>query len=126
MKRVLVVGSDALLREFTASILADIAVEVRTAETIAEVECECRGGEFDLIIMLDIAPFIDGSAPIATLRPPMLRRPSLFVFAWHHSENVVLSLLESGVSQYVTFPINIRRVRRKICEALETTPAPLW
>ena len=107
-----------LMREMTASLLADIAAEIRTAEALADVERECRHGLFDLVIMLDMAPFIDGSAPLAVLRPVGIRRPELFVFSWQHSERVVLSLLECGVSQYVTFPMNVRRVKRKICEAL--------
>ncbi len=119
MKRVLIVGSDFLLREMTASLLADIAVEIRTAGEIAEVENECRSGAFDLVIMLDLSPFFDGSKPVALLRPAGLRRPELFVFSWQHSEDVVLSLLECGVSQYITFPLNTRRIRRKICETLD-------
>lgn len=107
-----------LMREMTASLLADIAAEVRTAEALADVEGECRRGLFDMVILLDLTPFFDGTEPLASLRPSGLRRPELFVLAWHHSERAVLSLLECGVSQYITFPVNIRRVRRKICETL--------
>ena len=60
----------------------------------------------------------DGTEPINILRPSGIRRPELFVFSWQHSERMVLSLFECGVSQYITFPINARRVKRKLCEAL--------
>ena len=119
MKKILVIGSDLLLREMVASLLADFVVEVRTAGKIAAVRSECKGGAFDLVIMLDLSPFFDGSEPVALLRPVGLRRPELFVFSWQHSEHVVLSLLECGVSQYMTFPLNSRRIRRKICETLD-------
>lgn len=108
------------MREMIVSMLAEMAVEVRTVDVVAHVAIECRRGEFDLVIMLDIAPFFNGSKPIATLRPRLMRRPELLVFSWQHSERVVLSLLECGVSQYVTFPINIRRIRGKICDLLES------
>lgn len=106
------------MREMVAALLADVAVQVRTADAIAAVERECRGGAFDLVIMLDIAPFFDGSEPLSLLRPKGLRRPELFVLSWQHSEQCVLSLLECGVSQYLTFPLNARRIRRKICETI--------
>lgn len=118
MKRVLVVGSDMLLREMISSFLVDLPMEVRTAESIGIFEQECRAGVFDLVVMTELAPFFDGSDPSTILRRAGLRRPDLLVISWQHSEWAVLSLLESRVTQYVTFPINIRRVRRKICEIL--------
>ena len=118
MKRVLIVGSDTLMREMTASLLADVAAEVSSAKSLAEVKQECRRGAFDLVIMLELAPFFDGTEPINILRPSGIRRPELVVFSWQHSERMVLSLFECGVSQYITFPINARRVKRKLCEAL--------
>ena len=114
----LVVGSDMLLREMISSFLVDLPMEVRTAESIGIFEQECRAGVFDLVVMTELAPFFDGSDPSTILRRAGLRRPDLLVISWQHSEWAVLSLLESRVTQYVTFPINIRRVRRKICEIL--------
>lgn len=118
MKSILIVGEDLLLREMTAALVADLAVAIRTADKIDEVEEEYRQARFDLIILLDTYPFFNGSKHIARLRPDGLRRPELFVFSWQHSEQVVLSLLERGITQYITFPINIRRLRRKIRDVL--------
>ena len=118
MKRVLIVGNDVLLCELVASLLADIAVEVITARTIVSFARESRQGMFDLVIMVDMSAYFDGSSPTTTLRPTGLSRPQLFVLSWQHSESSVLSLLECGVSQYITFPINLRRVKRKISESL--------
>ena len=118
MKRVLVVGSDVMLREMAAAILADMPVEVRVVEAVEVAASECRQGCFDLVVMTDLAPFFNGSEPVKMLRPDFLHRPELVVFAWQHSEYAVLSLLECGVTQYVTFPLNVRRVRRKMCDIL--------
>ena len=118
MKRVLIAGSEKILREMIVAILADIPVEIRTVDSVDIIQSECRHGCFDLVIMLDLAPFFDGTKPIELLRPKRLRRPEIFVIAWQHSEQAVLSLLECGVSQYITLPINIRRVRDKIHETL--------
>ncbi|MBQ7342826.1 MAG: response regulator transcription factor [Alistipes sp.] len=123
MKKVLITGSDPLLREMTASLLADMAVEIHTSQRLAEADDRCRQGLFDLVIMLDLFPFFDGSEPTSTLRPKGLRRPPLFVLSWQHSERAVLSLLECGASQYITFPTNIRRLRRKIREVIDSQTA---
>ena len=118
MKRVLIAGSDPVLREMIASILADVSAEICVVDNLDCSAKEARQGCFDLVIMLDIAPFFNGSNPVALLRPERLRRPEIFIFAWQHSEQMVLGLLECGISQYLTFPINIRRAKRKICETL--------
>lgn len=116
MKRVLIAGSDVILREMIFSLVADLSVEVQVADSIAIFERECRAGHFDLVIMTDLAPFFDGTDPSAILKRAELRRPEIFVVSWQHSEWSVMSLLESRVAQYVTLPMNVRRIRRKICE----------
>ena len=38
--------------------------------------------------------------------------------AWHQSDETVLSLIECGVDQYMTFPLNPARLRSKIIRSL--------
>ena len=47
-----------------------------------------------------------------------LRRPVVYVVAWQHSEQTVLSLLENGADQYMTFPVNLQRLRGKVADEL--------
>ncbi|MBQ2394874.1 MAG: response regulator [Alistipes sp.] len=118
MRKVLVVGRDALSREMTASLLADMPIVVQTAASIIDVEKSCRMGCFDLVIMLDLTPLFDGSSSISQLRPEGLRFPKFFVISRQYSEQVVMGLLECGVTQYLTFPVNVLRLRHKIYENL--------
>ena len=53
-----------------------------------------------------------------TLRPAGLGRPLVYVVAWQQAEQTVLSLLECGVDQYMTFPVSLQRLRTKIANAL--------
>ena len=79
-----------------------------------------------LIIMLDTRPLIDGRDLATQLREAtrqgcMLstqRRTPLYVVTWQQDQHTVLSLLESGIDQYLTFPICIERLRHKVCEQL--------
>ena len=119
MKRVLVAGSDIILREMIFSLVADLPIEVQVADNVVLFERECRAGYFDLVIMTNLSPFFNGTDPSSVLRRAELRRPEIFVVSWHHSEWSVMSLLESRVSQYVTLPMNVRRIRRKICEYMD-------
>ena len=121
MRRVLIVGRDVLLRDMMASLLVDMPMEVHIVSSVADVEKRCWAGYYDLVVMLDLSHFFDGSAPIALLRPSGLSFPKFFVISWQHSERNVMGLLECGVTQYLTLPVNIRRLRRKICESLNGT-----
>ena len=67
----------------------------------------------DLVIVLTIKPFIDGSELIKRIRLGNKRQPPIYVVAWQQSEQIVLSLLECGVDQYMTFPICMSRLRGK-------------
>ena len=79
-----------------------------------------------LLILLDIRPLIDGSDLAARLREATrqgcalrsARRTPLYVITWQQDQHTVLSLLESGIDQYLTFPICIERLRHKVCEQL--------
>ena len=55
---------------------------------------------------------------VRTLRPAGLGRPLVYVVAWQQAEQTVLSLLECGVDQYMTFPVSLQRLRTKIANAL--------
>ena len=56
---------------------------------------------------------------VRLLRPPGLRRPLVYVVAWQQAEQSVLSLLECGVDQYLTFPVSLQRLRTKVANELD-------
>ena len=62
--------------------------------------------------------FLTGCDVVRTLRPAGLGRPLVYVVAWQQAEQTVLSLLECGVDQYMTFPVSLQRLRTKIANAL--------
>ena len=97
--------------------LADMQTEVRCVVGIDQMQSITQRVLFDVVIILGIAAFLNGRDPIKALRPEGLRFPLVYVLSWQHSEHTVLSLLESGVDQYLTLPLSLQRLRSKIgCE----------
>ena len=123
MRQILIVGEDGVLRDMVAAAADCSGVAVVCVDDVAKAEEDCRHGRFDRVIVIGSAPFFDGRISAERLRPNGLRHPELCVIGWHHSEQTVLGLLECGVNQYITFPVNLRRLCRKLGE---TTRYEVW
>ena len=117
--RILIVAEDAFEREVIRLSLAGLGAEVRCADDGDAMRQLCRRLAFDLVIVLRATPFLCGGNPVRELRPAGLRRPAVYVLSWQQAEQTVLSLLEAGVDQYMTFPVSLQRLRRKVAEALD-------
>lgn len=118
MHRILIVSDDVFLRDLVRLSLADMHAEVRCAACGVEMERLCRQVLFDLVVVLRTSPFLCGRDVVRNLRPSGLRRPLFYVVSWQQSEQVVLSLLENGVDQYMTFPVSLHRLRSKVANEL--------
>ena len=118
MARLLICSDDTLLAELVRAVVVDLGVEVRMALDCEEFERLARSSVFDLVVVVGVRLFRSGAAWMEQVRPCLLRRPEIFVLAWQQSEQTVLSLLEGGANQYMTFPFNPVRLRAKIVESL--------
>ena len=99
MHRILIVSDEEFLRDVIRLSLADMQADVRCASDVPDMQRMVRRMLFDL-------------------RPAGLGRPLVYVVAWQQAEQTVLSLLECGVDQYMTFPVSLQRLRTKIANAL--------
>lgn len=104
-------------RSAVATLIAEVvgcdSTNVVCCTSPEQMVATCRHQKPDLVIILAIRPFIDGSELIQRIRSGDRRRPPIYVIAWQQSEQIVLSLLECGVDQYMTFPICMSRLRGK-------------
>ena len=105
MHRILIVSDEEFLRDVIRLSLADMQADVRCASDVPDMQRMVRRMLFDLVV-------------VRTLRPAGLGRPLVYVVAWQQAEQTVLSLLECGVDQYMTFPVSLQRLRTKIANAL--------
>lgn len=116
--RILIVAEDAFACDVIRLSLVGLGAEVRCVSDCAGMRTLCRRMTFDLIIVLQSAMFLCSGNPVREVRPAGLRHPVVYVLSWQQAEQTVLSLLEAGVDQYMTFPVNLQRLRRKVAEEL--------
>ena len=116
--RILIVAEDAFVRDVIRLSLVGLEAEVRCVEDGERMRRLCRRMQFDLIIVLQATMFLCGGNPVREVRPAGLRRPVVYVLSWQQAEQTVLSLLEAGVDQYMTFPVSLQRLRRKVADEL--------
>ena len=113
-------------RSASAALVAEIvgcdSAEVICCTSPDQIISTCIHKQPDLVIVLAVKPFINGSELIKRIRTNDKRNPPIYVIAWQQSEQIVLSLLECGVDQYMTFPICMSRLRGKSHTQLNIEP----
>jgi len=118
-RRILIVAEDAFVRDLIRLSLVGLGAEVRCVTDCEGMRALCRRVTFDLIIVMQASMFLCGGNPVREMRPAGLRHPVVYVLSWQQAEQTVLSLLEAGVDQYMTFPVSLQRLRRKVADELE-------
>lgn len=117
--KIVIYSPCSLLAGIITEIVGGVASRVVCCQSTEQTAATCQRVEPDLVIILSIRPFMNGSGLIADIRQRDKRRPPIYVVSWQQAENVVLSLLECGVDQYFTFPICMGRLRNKVREELK-------
>lgn len=97
-----------------AEMIGDPAATIECCSSARQTVSACLRHSPDLVIVLAVAPFVDGSEFIRRIRLSAGRRPAVYVVSWQQSEHLVLSLLDCGVDQYLTFPVCMSRLQRKV------------
>lgn len=112
MYRILIVSEDFVLRKAVAFSLNDLDACVECADTVSAMLVLHRESPFDLVIVMGTAAEMD------TLRADKTRRTRVFVISWPQSEQMVRSMYRMGVNQYMTLPVSLHRLRRKVINEL--------
>ncbi len=114
MFKILIVANDEPLGYTLELILQDARIETHH---LSERECvleKCRTTDFSLVIFTQLAPYFTSMNIVEHLRAELRSMPKIFVVDFSHSQSTVLTLLECGVDQYITLPVNIYRLREKV------------
>lgn len=121
MRQVLIIGREGFMRDMIAAAAAGAGVESVCTDNPEQFCGECLRGRFERVLILGCSTLADGRISVERLRARGSRRPEIYVISWHHSEHAVLSLLECGVNQYMTLPLNLRRLCRKLQQTIGPT-----
>ena len=116
MYKIAIISPDPFLRELLCNSFALTEAEISTFERWSDsllVPSRCN-----LVVSLIGYPFLYGYDAALRLRggdeATENERPRIYVLSWLHDEQNVVSMLESGVDQYFTLPVNIPRLCGKI------------
>ena len=126
-KRIVIYSADSSSGSLLEAMLSGLGAEVVEVESQERLTAIVTSLRPSLVIISHIAPLINGYDIAQRLRGelrahhPAARRTPIFVVAWQQSEQMVLSLIESGIDQLLTFPISIERLRHKAREELGST-----
>lgn len=112
MYKIAIISADVFLRTLLCNSLsklnADLDCYGRWSEELVEPLSRSN-----LVISQVSYPFLSGYDLARRLHVSGLR-PRIYILSWLHDEQNVLSLLESGVDQYFTLPVNVPRLCGKI------------
>lgn len=98
--------------------ISSLRCRIRRCDSAQQVMEVCRHENPTLVIMLCYATLLNGSEILQHIRPARQRRPAIYVISWQLQEQMVLSLLEIGIDQYMTFPLSLQRLRNKVTSLL--------
>ena len=112
MRRIVIVSDNPFLSRAVSLSLAGLGAGCAAWQAAESGSAFASGGAVDLLIVLRAAGFLARERAVERLRRAV-GNPRLYILTWHHSERIVLALLEQGADQCMTFPVNLARLRRK-------------
>lgn len=118
MYRILIMSGDAVLRKAVAFTLNDLDAHIECTDRMETMLSLFRREAFDLVIVVGTAAQMCRHEVMETLRADKRRPPRVFVISWAQSEGVSRRMLTLGVNQYMTLPISLHRLRRKVVNEL--------
>lgn len=113
MRSIIIHSEDSNLRTLLRALLASSEVEIVEARSRQELTKRCRTHRFDKVITDDVRMFMNGSDIIGEIRLKERNTP-IVVLSHDVSEHSVLSLLEEGVTEFLSLPIGVERLRKKL------------
>lgn len=122
MRKILLSFSSLTAIESLSLVLRPIGASLSVAQSSESMIEALLRDEYSLLITSHIAPFIGGGDLVDRLCRRSVPRPSIFVISHLRHEPTLLALYESGVDQFISFPLSPHRLLRKVVEELQSRP----
>lgn len=112
-RKIIIYSQNTLSAELIAAIIGYADEDIIHCHSIEQTKELCHTTNADLVIILSMASLLGRQNIIKQLRYDS-HKPEIYVISWRHAEQAILSLLECGIDQYMTFPICMGRLKAKV------------
>lgn len=118
-KRILIYSHSWQIALLVSEVVATLELQLAVALTREEFDRLTERVIYDLVIFVGAGLLLAEEGLLGRVRPRPLRRPPIFLLSWQQGEQIVLGVLEGGVDQYMTLPLQPARLRNKVLEVLQ-------
>ncbi len=122
MRKILLSFPTQTAIESLSLVLRPIGTPLYVAQSPDSMVDALLGDDYSLLLTGHIAPFLGGGDLVGRLCRRSAPRPSIFVISHLRHEPTLLALYESGVDQFISFPLSPHRLLRKVVEELQIRP----
>lgn len=115
--RVILAGREVAPLRVMAHAIENIGAEVEITHSHKALVRRCSRRHYSLVITRFVTPLINSPKEVQRLRGPQ-RATRLFVLSHTHNSNIVITLLDRGVNQFLSLPVHSPRLARKVKDEL--------
>lgn len=111
--KILIHSFSAEFRALIGGLLANMDAEVTTTTSRKALFERCRAAHYDLLLTDDARMFMNGQDAMKRVRCADANLP-VFILSYDLTEESVTALLEEGVNQFISLPVAVDRLQRKV------------
>ncbi len=126
MKHIIIVSTDRFRSDVVTYSLHHPELELSITQSPDQLYTQCAKRGAEIVIFLEMEPYFTSFNIVTELRNSGQHTPIVYVISQLLSEQVVLALLESGVNQYLTFPLDTVRLRNKVFREVKIMEGSQW
>ncbi len=112
MRTILIHSDDHEFRTLIRGLISFEGISVIETDRRDELFRICRNNHFDKVITDDVRLFINDTHAVEAIRQS--RSNKIYILSHSHSEHLVMSLLELGITQFLSLPIDLNRLYNKL------------
>ena len=110
---ILIHSLSAEFRALIRGLLSSMDATLFSTSSREELFERCRAAHYDLLLTDDARMFMNGTDAMSRIRCVNVTLP-VFILSYNLTEESVTALLEEGVNQFISLPVAVDRLRRKV------------
>ncbi|MBP3332185.1 MAG: response regulator [Tidjanibacter sp.] len=123
MKKILIAVADRILAEILRYSLRNMGAEIDVVDNEDRFVNSVLHNDYVIVLTQFSAPFLNGYDLVKRIKSRSQRKPIIYLISHVGNETLLLSLFDSGVDQYITLPLSLTRLKRKLSADLKRCSA---